>query len=92
MQTGKSNMLNMVLPAVLRRHQNFGVGGDNELLICRLDFDDIATGQTYSHALRRFATALLNWAAGGEVIPSSLTVPICHPLATVRVPRNCAFA
>ncbi|EIE27170.1 hypothetical protein COCSUDRAFT_64103 [Coccomyxa subellipsoidea C-169] len=66
-KTGKSNMLNMVLPAVLRRHQNFGVGGDNELLICRLDFDDIATGQTYSHALRRFATALLNWAAGGEL-------------------------
>jgi hypothetical protein len=66
-QTGKSYVLNMILPAMLRRHPHFGIGGDKELLLCRLDFEAIAGGQDYNDALRRFLTALLTWAENGQV-------------------------
>ena len=57
----------MILPAVLRRHPHFGIGGDKELLLCRLDFEAIAGGQDYNDALRRFLTALLTWSENGQV-------------------------
>jgi hypothetical protein len=38
-QSGKSFVLEHVALAVLRTHPRFGVGGADELLVCKLDLD-----------------------------------------------------
>ncbi len=67
MQTGKSYALSKVLAAVARGHKRFGIGGDHEVMICPLDFEQIASGQTYEAALRALLLTLLGWAVGGGV-------------------------
>ena len=68
LQTGKSFALNKILPAVAREHPRFGLGGDRELVVCHLNFEEIAGGQTFEVAVRRSAEGAASiWAAGGRV-------------------------
>ena len=71
-QSGKTRMLTGVVPAVLRQHPFFGVGGKAEMVHCHLDFSTITSqGEaTYRERLEELLRALETWAAGGAAAPA----------------------
>ncbi|KXZ46325.1 hypothetical protein GPECTOR_45g95 [Gonium pectorale] len=81
-QSGKSLVLNGVLPAVLRRHPFFGEGGVGEMACCLLDFAQITDygTATYKERLRNLYRALLGFAgSSAPPLPSYLAKEMSRP-------------
>eukprot|EP00878_Enallax_costatus_P031634 GHUV01034602.1.p1 GENE.GHUV01034602.1~~GHUV01034602.1.p1 ORF type:complete len:645 (+),score=93.84 GHUV01034602.1:385-2319(+) len=60
-KTGKSSVLNVLLPAIIRTDPIFGVCGPRELLVCRIDLKVLDPAQGYRGMLYTLLYQLCEW-------------------------------